>query len=522
MKRRIVFILFVLIIGNSFLFPGGGQQSGSTTSTGAAKLSMFAPIMWTGKESDWKDNIAFQNVQKATNVELTFQQPPVGSEQESFNLMIAGGTLPDIIMSGWAGDTMYTGGVERYINDGVILRLNDQIPKYAPDYLKILNTVVPAEERKAFYTDAGHMALIYCISPYEEYSYVGINYRKDWLDELGLKNPETIADVERVLTAFRDQKNATAPFLISNSGVDTNSGALISAFGIGPSFYHKNGKVFYGPAQPEFRQYLVLMNDWYRKGLIDRDFPTRDSDAHKRLLTTGESGAIIGSPDTVGDWMLSVTPLVGGYYPVQRAGERVEWRLKNFYLRNCYCASVTTASKNVEAALRFLNYGYTEPGWMEYNYGQEGKTYTRTGETMTFGGMQFARTRYTDMMMNNPDYSVLDAILKFKFHIGYFLRFEHEGNPAVTATSLEIRKFWTESAGTSMVLPMDSMTAAEAQEFARLMSEINTYQSTAVLEFITGRQNIDRFDDYVNTLNRLNISRAIAIHQAALDRYNAR
>lgn len=523
MMRRIALAFLMFVTALSMVYSGGSKQStSSATNSGPVKLSMFAPIMWTGKESDWKDNIAFQDVQKATNVEIEFRQPPVGAEQENFNLMIAGGTLPDIIMTGWSGDVLYTGGVEKYIDDGVIIKLNDLVPQYAPDYLKLIKTLVPANEQKAFYTDSGIMAQFYGIAPYEEYSYQGMLYRKDWLDELGLNNPETLADVEKVLMQFKTQKNAQNPMIIPQSGIDTLSGALVSAFGIGPAFYQKNGTVYYGPIQNEFKQYLTLMNNWYTKGLIDRDFPTRDSDAQKRMMTTGETGAIIASPDSVGDWMLNITPLVGGYYPVQKAGDRVQWRLKNYYIRNYFTAAVTSSCKNVEAALRFLNYGYTEPGWMEYNYGQEGKTYNRTGETFEISGMKFARIKYTDMMMNNPEYSRNDAILKFKFHVGFFLRFEHEGNPTVTENTLAIRKFWTETADTSMVLPLYSLNATEAQEFASLMSEINTYQSAAILEFILGRRSLDGFDDYLNNMQRLNINRAIAIQQAALNRYNAR
>jgi putative aldouronate transport system substrate-binding protein len=66
------------------------------------------------------------------------------------------------------------------------------------------------------------------------------------------------------------------------------------------------------------------------------------------------------------------------------------------------------------------------------------------------------------------------------------------------------------------------MTAEEAQEFASLMGEITAYQTSTVLEFIIGRQSLDRFDDYINTMRRLNINRAVALQQAALNRYNAR
>jgi putative aldouronate transport system substrate-binding protein len=521
MKQFISFLLAGILV-----FSAAGckrsADAGAVSGSGPVKLTMWAPLMWVGKVTDYQDNIAWQNVQRATDTEITFLSPPAGQEGENFNLMIASDTLPDMIMSNWAGDGLYSGGIDKYVNDGVIIRLNELVEKHAPDYLKCIETFVPADERKEFYTDAGHIAVFYSISPYEEWTYSGIQYRQDWMDELGFKNPETIEEVERVLTAFRDRKGAKSPLLIPPSGLDENSGIFLSAFGLAPSFYQKNSVVYYSHTDTGFKQYLALLNDWYNKGLIDRDFPTRDDDAWKRLLTTGDAGACIQSPDTVGDWMLSITSMMGGNFPVLKPGERVPFRLKTFRARPPYNVSVTSGSKNPEAAVRFLNYGYTEPGWMEYNYGQEGKTYHKTGETFEINGVSFPRIKYTDLMMNNPEYSILDAILKYKVHIGPFLRFEHEGNPAINQNTAGIRQFWTETGGTEINLPPTTLTADESREYNSIMSEVSPYESAIILEFILGKQSLDKFDEYAGTIKRLGIDRAIAIQQAALNRYNTR
>jgi putative aldouronate transport system substrate-binding protein len=514
-----------LVLGAGVMFAGCGQQTRSANTSGPDKLTIWAPLFWASKVTNHQENIAFQNYQKATNVQLVFQIPPVGMEQENFNLMIAGNTLPDLIMSGWSGTDMYTGGLDKFINDGVIIRLNDFVEKYVPDYIKCINTFVPEHERKEFFTDKGNIAVLYAISPYEEWVYRSIVYRKDWLDDLGLKNPETIEDVEKVLTMFRDKKGAKSPLMFPPQGIDGINGIFVSAYGIGPGFYQKNDTVLYGPIQPEFRQYLTLMNDWYEKGLIDRDFPTRDEDAWKRMLTTGESGAVIHGPDVIATWLAGISPVVGGYYPVQKAGQRVQWRLKTFRARPPYCVAVTSACKNLEAAGRYLNYGYTEPGWMEANYGQEGSTYNKTGEFFAINGVSFPSIEFTDVILHNPEYpNILDSLAKYKLHIGPFLRFEHQSNPvvAVDKTAGEIRQFLTAAGDTSMVLPYISPTDDESSEFTSIMNEIHTFQTVAVLEFIMGRQGLDNFDRYVSTIKQLNIDRAIAIQQAALYRYNTR
>ena len=72
--------------------------------------------------------------------------------------------------------------------------------------------------------------------------------------------------------------------ILPAGGIDGTSGFILSAWDIGPSFYQENGVVKYGPIQPGFKEYLTLMNKWYGMGLIDKDFPTRDDDACKRMM----------------------------------------------------------------------------------------------------------------------------------------------------------------------------------------------------------------------------------------------
>lgn len=493
------------------------QEDGTVDLTGQS-FTIWSPLYWTGKVSGFAENEAWQELQKRLGVELTFQQPPAGQEVDQFNLMIVGDELPDIISTGWVEDGLFVGGLDKYVSDGVIVPLNDLLD----DYKNALETVVEPEQRKAFYTDEGNICGFYAISPYEEWCYNGLLYRQDWMDELGLENPKTFAEVENVLTQFRDQKGATSPLVFPPNGIDGYSGMFLHAWDVGPSFYNDNGTVKYGPIQPEFKEYLTLMNDWYEKGLIDKDFATRDEESQKRLITSGESGAIIHSADTVGAWMEGISPMMGGNYVSENGTKEIQFRLKTFQKRPPFGCFITTSCNAPEAAAALLNYGYTQEGYMLANYGIEGETYELTGDVYTYNGIDYPAIQYTDKMLNNPDYPVLDAIAKFKMHIGPFIRFEHEGNPAMNMTNAGIRKAWTEGAGTDLVLPPVTLTADEGKEEARLMNQINTYRDTAVLEFIMGKRDLSEFDQYLADMQQLGIDEVTGYYQAALERYESR
>ncbi len=67
---------------------------------------------------------------------IQFQHPAAGQEKEQFNLIVADGSLPDIMEWQWVKN--YPGGPEKAIKDGVIIPLNDIFKEYCPNITKYL------------------------------------------------------------------------------------------------------------------------------------------------------------------------------------------------------------------------------------------------------------------------------------------------------------------------------------------------------------------------------------------------
>lgn len=125
---------------------------------------------------------------------------------QEFNLVLASNDLPDVWMNNWLN---FPGGPKRAIDQGYILRLNDIIDKYAPNFKKVLQE--NPQIAKDIRTDEGdYYAFPFIRSEFDK-TYVGPIIRKDWLDELGLPVPETIDEWYTVLKAFKEKKNAAAP-----------------------------------------------------------------------------------------------------------------------------------------------------------------------------------------------------------------------------------------------------------------------------------------------------------------------
>lgn len=54
-------------------------------------------------------------------------------------------------------------------------------------------------------------------------------------------------------------------------------------------------------------------------------------------------------------------------------------------------------------------------------------------------------------------------------------------------------------------------TPEESERFASIMSEVSTYVDEMFLKFVMGQESLDKFDDYVEQIKKMNIEEAIQI-----------
>lgn len=499
---------------------------------GGVELDIWMPLLFTSAVTDLNEAEVWKEVEKRLNVQLNFISPAKGTEKEAFNLMIASGDLPDIIYTGWnTSSGLFTEGGDAYIDNGILLRLNELVDEYMPNYKWALeNIVINDEERKNFYTDNGNIFQILAISPYEEYIYQCISVRDDLFAEAGWEElPETIDEYEQAMLDLKEI-GVDYPYYMPTDGIDseTRSGSFVAAYGIGPDFYQEDGAVKYGPVEDAFKEYLTKMNEWYEMGLIYPDFVAGDEEHRKGLWISGETAIMANSCDVAKSWLSNAESdgtATAGNPPVLNEGERVQWRQTNYQARFPNSAVITTACENPEAAAAFLDYGYCKERYMLYNYGFEGLTYELAENTLEFNGIEYSYGKFNDMIYGEGDATFYDQLMNYKVHIAPFLRFEHQSHPNLAKAdnpNMATREWLTAAGDATLTLPNISLTASESEESQRIMDEVEAYQDTTVAQFIMGQKSLDEFDEYVETMKALGIETAIEYRQAALERYNAR
>ncbi len=115
---------------------------------------------------------------KGTKLNLEFQTPISGSEQDNFNTMISTGEYPDLV------NTIYsTDNPESLCESGVAMDITEYVEKYMPNYLAYLDEN-PFLKPQVTSTDEDgnvHYYAIYALQDGTAAPWEGYCYRRDWL-----------------------------------------------------------------------------------------------------------------------------------------------------------------------------------------------------------------------------------------------------------------------------------------------------------------------------------------------------
>ena len=151
--------------------------------------------------------------------------------------------------------------------------------------------------------------------------------RKDWIEKLGLKEPETVGEALEVIRAFVEQDAAGDGQTIGLAcSTDVVAGAD-QTYGVDATFIHagampchwildKNGNVVYGSVTQETKEALLKLHNLYEDEILDQRFLLRKTENIDDLLKTGHCGAICGR------WWAPNNPLSAAY----NVDSNAEWK----------------------------------------------------------------------------------------------------------------------------------------------------------------------------------------------------
>lgn len=443
-----------------------------------------------------------------TGVNIVYEHPSGGSASEKFNVMVAMGKLPDIIEYDW---TNYNGGLQKAIEAGLVKAID--LEKDAPNLYAY--TKENPEVDKWLKTDNGD----YYGWPFirgDRYlqTSAGLMIRQDWLDELGLAVPETIDEWTNVLRAFKN-KGVESPLCLTAYAVKL--GAFIGAYNTFDNLYVRDGKVFYGPMDDSYKDFLAQMNAWYEEGLIDVDYASLDNSIIQSKMLNGNAGSAFGScGSALGKWLAAGTGdfnLSGAKFPTLKKGDTQEFGQYQDAVMMSNTAIITAKSKKFDLAKKVLDYGYSEEGRMLFNFGIEGESYN----------MVDGYPKYTDEIVKNPEGLAMGVALS-KYALSQFQGpFIQDKRYMEQYASLpqqqEALTVWSDTNMEKHAMPPLTLTQEQQDELATLLDSLQTVKDEWQTKFIMGVEPISNFEAYRAELKSRGIDKYVEYMQEAYDRF---
>lgn len=189
MKRYLVLLLAMVMTLSMVAFPAAAEEDDRPTITVTILDRSAVPT----DQGTYEDNWATRWINENAPVKVEFVACARNSTYQNYNLWLASGEAPDLIME------FQPEYVEEWANQGMLIELSDIIDEYAPNY----RALTPPETQQWGMTMGGEYAFAQ-----QRFESSVVNHmlyvRTDWLENLGLSIPTTEEEFLEVVRAFTE------------------------------------------------------------------------------------------------------------------------------------------------------------------------------------------------------------------------------------------------------------------------------------------------------------------------------
>jgi putative aldouronate transport system substrate-binding protein len=529
MKRICSVSFALLILAVTFMSCGGksstagASQSGGEKSPAEAALAFGDPnapvtaTIWTamygsGQKTEWYSPEApgMKRLEEKTGVRLNWQVVAGGTTNQAyevFNLMMASGDVPDIVMINIQTQ------LKRYPQAWFPL---DTIAKGNPRYPNFNKYVLEDELLQILLNDEeGHERYVPCLATRRQGDILLL--RRDLLEKYGEKEPVTLEDWHRVLTKARADGKKPYVTRYGRGGIFRR---LLAGYidCIHEDYFVEDGKVKYGIFDPRFKEAVEIARQWYSEGLIDQEYPTTEGTRwwegvlRGEVFATHDNTARIGGADQ--EFINQGVPYrIVGVGPMQspRTGLR---RTNNHYPKTRErSVGINIKTARPDRLLDLFEYCYSDEGFILMNYGIEGLSfyYDEKGNPISDPeyGLKVEKGELPHVL------TTLDMPKNQRNELLTGFLLDREDHALVReATALYTNNdFIQENWMSSIVLTED-----ERNTLSPINAELDTYRSEWLDKFIIGAEPMSKWDDFAAQIQKMNVQQGIDIYQTALNR----
>lgn len=458
------------------------------------------------------NNAYVRTVEKTLNVHLVWNFLEPGSElQTKENLVVADNQLPDVMV-------VDQQQMEELAQAGKLEDLTSAFKQNASPYIKSLYA---SNNDRALKTATINGKLMAVPDTQIGYQWNVLWIRKDWLTELHLKPPTTMAGVIQVAKAFISHhlggKNTVGIVGPGNSspnsltqyngfgGFDT----IFGAFGAYPTYWlNVHGKAEYGSVQPQMIAALKYLHTMYKEGVIDPSFATETTTQAQAEVAGGQAGMFFGPwwmPGTVeqtiennpkAGWIAVAAPGLTSNGPLNVVAP--PWSLNYIVVKKGFAdAGAVLKAINIDQTdYRGHNpqgnfYPKYNPGWANWPLLVQLDYYDAV--PLQYTAIQKALAHHSSASLAPRDVAIYDHVLEAqadKADPGKDIAYWAEGTEYTTgiAPIAANLKRYHQIEPMSVVLPV----TMEAE-----WTQMQTIENETLLQIITGQKPISAFNQFV-------------------------
>lgn len=536
MKKTIAFLLAVsMMIGATACGKENKEekstQSGANVTADANGDEKSKPVSldihfhsnnkYTLNDDDGNLKPVYALAAEKTNTVITSKGNPVATDSKAeFELQATKKFPYDIYGGNNLRDSIFS-----YAHEGAFIPLNDLIDQYAPNIKKYLEE--NPDVCKAMTDYDGNIYMLNYVPDGD----VGRAWviRTDWLKALDLEVPKTVEDLEKVLYAFKnDDPNGnnekdeiplfndkyTEIIRVANLwgarvyGEDNSTERVVM---------NNDGEFYHAWTADAFKVAMINMAKWYKDGIIDPEVFTRKRNtARPTFWTTDNVGGCTH------EWLASTTAYnynvdllksvpdfkVEAFLPPSYKGAKGFEEHKRALIKPDGWA-ISANCKNPEAAMRFMDWFYSEEGSRATNYGIEGDSYR----------MVDGKPVFTDEVLSQTGVnSYIKKTYGAQYPIGYAMNYDYERQWTVKEGQETYDLYSNSDAYSVPMTPIMNFTEDERAIYDEYITGLNTYLDEEVQGFITGTINVENeWDSYVEKCNELGAQKLVELYQKIYD-----
>ncbi|MBO2945602.1 extracellular solute-binding protein [Paenibacillus sp. F411] len=349
---------------------GSSREGGAGSGNEPFPMKLMIPGL--NAENPGKDNAFHQAIEQYTNSSLDITWVPQDTYDEKSNLLMVSGELPDLMYV----KSMKSSSFLNAIKAGAFWEIGPELKNY-PNL---------SQANEEILDNLAIDGKVYAVYRHSAPAQVGVTYRKDWLERLGLSEPRTPEELYKLLKAFKENdpdqngKDDTYGFIYWKEDFLSMFRILANWYG-SPNIWgvDENGELIPDFVTKEYMDALNFMKRLYDEELMNANFAVLAGAKANDMFLAGEGGAMFSSLNNPAAWSLAGKTEPGaelGVFSTLEAGYGKRARAGSGYL-GVYMIpkrSVQT-EEQFHRILQFLDQMNDAPMQNLLEYGIEGRHY---------------------------------------------------------------------------------------------------------------------------------------------------